>query len=83
MNMDNKESSFIAAIKKAFGKFAHLIKANWHETLRPVAVLSAICLITSLLLGVTNQITAPIIKENSAKAADAARTELLPDAKGF
>ncbi|MEG0485056.1 MAG: RnfABCDGE type electron transport complex subunit G [Oscillospiraceae bacterium] len=83
MNMDKKESSFIAAVKKAFGKFAHLIKANWHETLRPVAVLSAICLITSLLLGVTNQITAPIIKENSAKAADAARTELLPDAKGF
>lgn len=72
MNENKKENAFL-----------HFLKANWEETLRPIAVLSAICLITSLLLGVTNQITNPIIKENAAKAADAARTELLPAANGF
>ena len=54
--------------------------STWNDLLKPVVVLTVICLVTSGLLGLTNGITAPIIEENSRLAADAARIELLPDA---
>ncbi len=54
--------------------------STWNDLLKPVVVLSIICLVVSGLLGVTNGITAPIIEENARLAADAARIELLPEA---
>lgn len=55
----------------------------WTPILAPVVALMAICLVTSFLLGITNNATSPIIAANTAAAADAARMELLPDADGF
>lgn len=55
----------------------------WKEYLKPVVVLVVICIIVSAGLAVTNSITAPIIEENAAKTANAARQELIPDADGF
>lgn len=55
----------------------------WNDFLKPIVVLCVICLVTSTLLAFTNQVTAPIIAENSNTAANAARAELLPDADGF
>ena len=54
--------------------------STWNDILKPVVVLTAICLVVSGLLGLTNSITAPIIEENARLAADAARIELLPEA---
>ena len=54
--------------------------STWNDLLKPVVVLTAICLVVSGLLGLTNSITAPIIEENARLAADAARIELLPEA---
>ncbi len=48
----------------------------WNPWLRPVVALVAICLTVSLLLGITNLITAPIIKENAAQAAAEAMDRL-------
>ena len=54
--------------------------STWNDLLKPVVVLTVICLVVSGLLGLTNSITDPIIKKNAALAADAARIELLPEA---
>jgi len=49
----------------------------------PIVVLTAICLVMTLLLAVTNQITSPIIDETARKRAEAARTQVMPEADGF
>lgn len=67
----------------ATNDFTAFLNKNWPETLKPITVLTAICLATSLLLAVTNTVTAPIIEMNAKKAADAARKELLPSADSF
>ena len=54
--------------------------STWNDILKPVVVLTTICLVVSGLLGLTNSVTAPIIEENARLAADAARIELLPTA---
>ncbi len=54
--------------------------STWNDMLKPVVVLTLICIIVSGLLGFFNGITEPIIEANAARAADAARTELLPSA---
>ena len=54
--------------------------STWNDLLKPVVVLTVICVVVSGLLGLTNSITAPIIEENARLAADAARIELLPTA---
>ncbi len=54
--------------------------STWNDILKPVVVLTVICFITTAILGVTNNITAPIIEERARLAADAARIELLPEA---
>ena len=60
------------------------MKSNtFKEYIQPVVVLVAICLVMTYALAYVTSITAPIISENSAKAADAARTELLPAASSF
>lgn len=53
------------------------------EFISPILVLVVICFVTTFLLAFTYGITAPIIAENSAKAASEARMELLPDADDF
>lgn len=55
----------------------------WTPILSPVLALVAICLVTSLLLGLTNDLTAPMIEANTIQAANEARMELLPEADGF
>ena len=60
------------------------MKSNtFKEYIQPVVVLVAICLVMTFALAYVNSITAPIISENSAKAAGAARAELLPAASSF
>lgn len=55
----------------------------WNPWLRPAVVLVAICLITSLLLGLTNSLTTPYIEANTQAAAESARREVLPAADSF
>ena len=53
------------------------------EFISPVLVLVVICFVTTFLLAFTYGVTAPIIAENTAKAASEARMELLPDGDSF
>ena len=53
------------------------------EYISPILVLVIICFVTTFLLAFTYGITAPIIADNTAKAASEARTELLPDGDNF
>ena len=53
------------------------------KNIKNVSVLVAICSVIAILLAVTNQITAPIIKKNSAAAANKALLEVMPDGTGF
>lgn len=57
--------------------------STWNDLLKPVVVLTVICLLVSGALAATNGITAPIIEENAKKAADATRIALLPEAEAF
>ena len=53
------------------------MKSNtFKEYIQPTVVLVAICLVITFALAYVNSITAPIIADNTAKAADAARAEL-------
>ncbi len=54
--------------------------STWNDIIKPVIVLTVLCIVVSGLLGVTNGITQPIIEANAKAAADAARMELLPEA---
>lgn len=56
---------------------------NFKEYGMPVVVLVAICFCTTLLLALTNAVSAPIIVRNAEAAANVNRTALLPDADGF
>ncbi len=47
------------------------------------AILFAICAIAALALGLTNQVTAPIIEQKSIEANNEARQVVLPDASEF
>lgn len=53
------------------------------SNLKPIIVLSAICLIVALILALINSVTSPIIKEAQAKAEKAALQKVLPDAEAF
>ena len=60
------------------------MKSNtFKEYIQPVVVLVVICLVITFALAYVNSITAPIIADNTAKAADEARAELLPAATSF
>lgn len=48
----------------------------------PILVLVVICFVVTFALAMTYGVTNPIIEKNTEAAANAARTELLPDAKG-
>ena len=53
------------------------------EFISPILVLVVICFVTTFLLAFVYGITAPIIAENTAKAASEARMTLLPAADNF
>jgi electron transport complex protein RnfG len=53
------------------------------EFFAPTVVLVSICLIASLLLAATFQITAPLIEKITIENANAARSTVLPAASGF
>ena len=53
------------------------------KSLKSILVLVCICAIVSVLLALTNSVTAPIIRENEQKQADAALLEVLPDGGSF
>ncbi len=60
------------------------MKSNtFKEYIQPIVVLVAICLVITFALAYVNSITAPIIADNAARNADAARAELLPAASTF
>ena len=52
-------------------------------TVTLVVVLFLICLVTSLLLGLTNEVTAPFIAENDAKTIEKAMQDVLPYDGGY
>ena len=58
-------------------------KEVYKEYIKPFIVLSAICLVVSGALGLTNMVTDPIIQRNRAAAAEATRKQLLPEATEF
>ena len=51
--------------------------------LKCVLALTLICAAVSVLMALTNSITAPIIAENQAKAANAALAEVMPGGSDF
>ena len=51
--------------------------------IKPVIVLTIICLVVSALLGYMNSITEPIITAAAAKEAEESRMEVLPEADSF
>ena len=53
------------------------------KSIQSTLVLICICAAVSLMLAVTNAITAPIIEKNDAAAANAALLEVLPGASDF
>jgi len=58
------------------------MKKYW-SMIKPVLVLTLICVIASGLLAVTNDITAPIIEANAIAAQNATKVALLPTADTF
>lgn len=54
-----------------------------NKNVKSVVVLTAICAVMSLLLAVTNYITAPIIKKNQDKAANEALLQVMPNGTSF
>lgn len=60
-----------------------MTKEQFNEHGKPIVVLGVICIVTSLLLGATNALTAPVIKANEDRIAQAAYYEVLPSAESF
>ena len=58
-------------------------KSGAGEIVRLIVVLGLITLVCALLLGVVNQVTAPLIEQNDIKVRNAAMQELIPDATSF
>ena len=53
------------------------------KNIKPALVLCAICLVVALMLAGVNELTAPKIKADQDKAANAALLEVLPEGKNF
>jgi len=49
----------------------------------PIVVLTAICLVITALLALTNSATEPVIRQASQERAEKARAEIIPEADGF
>ena len=54
-----------------------------NKSIKSILVLVSICAVVSIVLALTNSITAPIIQENEQNNANAALLELLPDGGSF
>ncbi len=57
--------------------------STFEMIVKPIIVLTVICVITSTLLAFTNSVTAPIIEAAEVAAAQAAYKEVLPEADSF
>jgi len=57
--------------------------ATYENIIKPIIVLTVICLVVSGLLAVTHSVTQPIIDASIQRAADASRIALLPEADSF
>jgi len=55
----------------------------FREMIKPVLVLTLICLAAAALLGAVNKVTAPIIEENALQKAQETRRQVLPGAGSF
>lgn len=53
------------------------------KNIKSIAISVCICVVISVLLAVTNSITAPIIEKNQNLAANEALLEVMPDGTGF
>lgn len=59
------------------------MKSVISEIVKPIVVLTCICLVVSAALAYTNKVTSPIISEAQEKAAEEARSEVLKEADSF
>ena len=59
------------------------MKNTFKEIIKPVLVLTGICLVVSALLAYVNTVTSPIIAEAEQKAAQEAMAEVLSEADAF
>ncbi len=59
------------------------MKNAYKEIIKPVLVLTCICLVVSALLAYVNTVTSPIITEAEQKAAQEAMSEVLSEADSF
>lgn len=59
------------------------MKSIKEDIIRPVVVLTLICLVVSAALALTNSFTRPVIEAASAQKADEALLAVLPQADGF
>ncbi|MBQ3134974.1 MAG: FMN-binding protein [Oscillospiraceae bacterium] len=57
--------------------------SKWNRLFKPVLVLVLVCTAVSGSLAVAHSVTGPIIEEAARREQEAARLELLPEAKGF
>ncbi len=53
------------------------------KSITSTLILVCICAVISVMLAITNAITAPIIEKNNESAANAALLEVMPDGKNF
>ena len=51
--------------------------------IKSIAVTVCICVVVTLMLAITNSVTAPIIAKNQSAAANAALLEVMPEGTGF
>lgn len=58
-------------------------KNTFTEIIKPILVLTGICLVVSALLAYVNTVTSPVIAEAEQKAAQEAMAEVLPEASSF
>lgn len=59
------------------------MKNTFDKIIKPILVLTCICLVVSLLLAYVNMVTSPIIAESEQKAQQEAMAEVLPQADAF
>ena len=55
----------------------------WSTFFAPIVILTVICIVISAALAFTNDLTAPVIEEATARLNEQARKEVLPEADGF
>lgn len=57
--------------------------STFKDIIKPIIVLTCICLVVTAMLAYTNLITSPVIKAAEEKAAEEARAEVLSEADSF